>query len=549
MKTKTFKTITAIILSLVMVISIMPGFVLAADIANNPVGNTVDEIAADDLMDTNEGTVTLNNGEINHNYGTVATHNGIMSNNYGTVTKNAGEILEIFGSATVTTNESDGKIIYNNGNVGTNIGEINTNHGTVANNIGYIHSNYDTVTANSGTVENNLKGTVNGGTVINNYVYEIDITSLENVDLYGKDDLDDTYYSGNSVYVKEGAEVYVDTYDGYKFTADGAPKIVSGNATITLGDDGRYIISNITGDLKVKAETEFVPLTDFEGIPTVLYAGTSVYLDDNIVLIPENASRSGIYWEILDAGTTGAEIDDPYSAEITLKAEGTLKVIAKVDEDLPQTAISKEFTITVKDAVEPIADTFTALIAALDGDDYDKLHDAADDFRKYLDAFNSLNDEHIKKLGEKLGIESAEKTYNTILGAWFETNVIIEFKEIADIYRENPSDEIAEDLIEQYDYFFNDPNYKDSEFLADIRKFIPDIDELYNKATAKGNSSDKDKNPDKDKNSGGGTEGEKQTTSPLTGDGIGIWFALLLSSGSAVLATALYGKQKKHRDK
>ena len=194
MKTKRF---VSTLLALLLVCG-LPVSAFAAD--DNPAGTTVTEIPAGDMMYSNSGTVTNNDGAVNYNHGILTNNNNFVRENYGTVTNNYGEVNENYG--TVTTNgtlpESEtaafdanaivhfnyGTVTTNNGTVDTNFGTVTTNNGTVEDNANtveannnYIFCNNGTLKTNNGTVEHNPgtvetnNGTVNdnaGGVIINN---------------------------------------------------------------------------------------------------------------------------------------------------------------------------------------------------------------------------------------------------------------------------------------------------------------------------------------------------------------------------------------------
>ena len=186
MKTKRF---VSTLLALLLVCS-LPVSAFAAD--DNPPGTTVPEIPAGDMMYSNSGTVTNNDGAVNYNHGILTNNNNFVRENYGTVTNNYGEVNENYG--TVTTNgtlpESEtaafdanaivhfnyGTVTTNNGVVNVNGGTVTTNNGTVEDNCrtveannNYISGNNGIVETNNGTVDHN-PGTVetNNGTVNNN---------------------------------------------------------------------------------------------------------------------------------------------------------------------------------------------------------------------------------------------------------------------------------------------------------------------------------------------------------------------------------------------
>ena len=172
MKTKRFiSTLLALLL-----ICGLPVSAFAMD--NNPAGTTVTEIPAGDMMYSNSGTVTNNDGAVNYNHGILTNNNNFVRENYGTVTNNYGEVNENYG--TVTTNgtlpesetaafDANAIVHFNYGTVTTNNGVVNVNGGAVTTNNGTVEDNCRTVETNSvtGTVTNKGNGTVetNYGTV------------------------------------------------------------------------------------------------------------------------------------------------------------------------------------------------------------------------------------------------------------------------------------------------------------------------------------------------------------------------------------------------
>ena len=174
MKTKRF---ISTLLALLLVCS-LPVSAFADTVADNPAGTTVPEIPAGDMMYSNSGTVTNNDGTVTYNHGILTNNNNFVRENYGTVTNNYGEVNENYG--TVTTNgtlpesetaafDANAIVHFNYGTVTTNNGVVNVNGGTVTTNNGTVEDNGRTVETNSatGTVTNKGNGTVetNYGTV------------------------------------------------------------------------------------------------------------------------------------------------------------------------------------------------------------------------------------------------------------------------------------------------------------------------------------------------------------------------------------------------
>ena len=101
----------ALALAAVMVLG-MP--VSAMEIDENPEGETID-VAPEDTLTNNWGTVTYNNGTVSTNHGTVANNfsGGTVSNNYGTVLNNIGTVTNNYG--TVKNPTGDGRVLNNFG--------------------------------------------------------------------------------------------------------------------------------------------------------------------------------------------------------------------------------------------------------------------------------------------------------------------------------------------------------------------------------------------------------------------------------------------------
>ena len=110
MRNRTLKLL-ALALAAVMVLG-MP--VSAMEIDENPEGETID-VAPEDTLTNNWGTVTYNNGTVSTNHGTVANNfsGGTVSNNYGTVLNNIGTVTNNYG--TVKNPTGDGRVLNNFG--------------------------------------------------------------------------------------------------------------------------------------------------------------------------------------------------------------------------------------------------------------------------------------------------------------------------------------------------------------------------------------------------------------------------------------------------
>ena len=181
----------AFALAAVMVLG-MP--VSAMEIDENPEGETID-VAPEDTLTNNWGTVTYNNGTVSTNHGTVANNfsGGTVSNNYGTVLNN--------------------------------IGTVTNNYGTVKNPTG------------DGRVLNNFGGDVEGG--VDDQYYELPVP--QNFSYEGAKKSDDRWW----INFLETVTIKAD--DDYYFES---ASISEGLGTITVADDHKSCtLSNVTGSL------------------------------------------------------------------------------------------------------------------------------------------------------------------------------------------------------------------------------------------------------------------------------------------------------------
>ena len=181
----------AFALAAVMVLG-MP--VSAMEIDENPEGETID-VAPEDTLTNNWGTVTYNNGTVSTNHGTVANNfsGGTVSNNYGTVLNN--------------------------------IGTVTNNYGTEKNPTG------------DGRVLNNFGGDVEGG--VDDQYYELPVP--QNFSYEGAKKSDDRWW----INFLETVTIKAD--DDYYFES---ASISEGLGTITVADDHKSCtLSNVTGSL------------------------------------------------------------------------------------------------------------------------------------------------------------------------------------------------------------------------------------------------------------------------------------------------------------
>jgi len=557
--TKKIKQTIAFILVLSLLLLALPITAFAQNfIADNPAGVTVDEVKADELMDKNDGTVTNNNGNINHNYGTINNHNGQpLSFNYGTVEENNANVIENQEEAVVTVNndivsENYGIVKTNQNFISTNhgtvtvnsaSGTISTNRGTVADNAGTIDHNFGIVENNTGTVLKNFGGTVTGGTVTYDYVYKIDSSAAPNVLFFSTDDRPEAIENfSETVWLMKDASLKLQPSEGFTFTA--AP-VVSGG-TLTDNGDGSYTLSDITSDITLTANTEYAPVTDITDVLTSFYAGLPVDLNDTAVAVSDYNGWV-IEWEIVDAGTTGASIESTTPGLITTTAPGTLKVRAIVRFGKSESEdFTKDFTISVTDAVPVVSDIFAAVQTALKSGNMEELNTASLKFSNVLDIYNSFNEAQIIQMGEKLSLSGApDEVFSAILNDWINANVILNAHLLYQNYLLDPTEETALIFKEYYDSIFNNPEYADEDLRALVRTFIVDIDDVYADAIGRlpmidGGTPETDDGeadttaPEEDDNA---KDPEKDDI-PKTGDAspIGMWITLMLMSIAAVIA-------------
>ena len=573
------KRVLSIIIAICLTMCLMPITAFAETLLENPVGVTVPTLDEDDTIDVNYGTVTNANGNVNHNYGTIENNGGIISYNFGTVSNNKGEVLINHPEATIKTNKNsvdnsqgtittnDGyvdlnqgvlnannnSVFENKGTITTNNAEIITNRGAVTTNEGTIRDSFGTISVNNGTIENNLCGviTTNNGKVINDYKYRIDTSETVNVDFYSGDEEDSSLVCnlGSEVYIKAGAAVIIKTNQGYKFTKNGAPKIIGSSGELTDNGDGTYTLTGVTNDIKITASTEFVPVKDIKLLTPTVYAGQTFELYDAVEVKPKNANNY-ISWEIVDAGTTGAKVEAPETpGVITVYSEGTLKVKATIENGLAEDRhFTKTLTITVTDPVPEVYDAFKKVQTALSSKDIAMLKDAKNSFEPLLDIYNDFSELQLEMLGEKLGEElTANDVYQKVLDDWINVNIIVQIHNNLEEYKAAQNKTTAKAFVEYYDAIFESNGYIDTQAL--VLEFIPDIDDIYDKALAiiNGNANSQtgglaEKEPEKQPDKKPASKPNTQTTSPKTNDasrvGLAILFMITALSGVLTLKAA-----------
>ena len=78
-----------------------------------------------------------------------------------------------------------------------------------------------------------------------------------------------------------------------------------------------------------KEAEPFIPVTDIIYVPDVIMRGATMYLSD--IVVPPDATKQDINWNIKDEGTTGATIAD---GELSTKTTGKLIITATIPEGL-----------------------------------------------------------------------------------------------------------------------------------------------------------------------------------------------------------------------
>ena len=235
MKRRTI-SLLALILAAVMTLGLA---VSAAAMDDNPVEGIVD-VGPEDTMKYNQGTVSNNEGTVENNKGTVSNNDGIVENNERTVEYNDGTVENNYGIVVNnerTVKNNDGTVENNYGTVEDNYRTVGNNDGTVKNNYRTVENNEGTVKNNYGTVENNYGGSVNGGSVTNQF-YEL--PTPQNFSYT------DAKESNDKWWIKSDATVTVTANEGFYFAS--APTTTSG--TVTVKEEGKsYTLSNVTGNL------------------------------------------------------------------------------------------------------------------------------------------------------------------------------------------------------------------------------------------------------------------------------------------------------------
>ena len=528
------KRLLSMAVCLALLVACLPGTVHAM-IADNPLGDTVAEIPEDGQMDANYGTIVTNNGDVLENEAT-----GVVESN-----KNY--------------------IGYNDGTVTCNEGTVYDNYGTISCNKATVSYNHGTVTDNQGTVEYNLCGTVNGGEVLNDYAYKIDVTAAPETFLSAdSEDFEATVNVNNIEYVKSGVDLIWHPYQGLQFS--GTPTATGG--MLTKNEDGSYTISNITGDITLTAAVEFLPVSDIVEVPETGYI--DIALDLSVATVQPANANSSFTWTIVDAGTTGATIADPEYGELLATAAGTVTVKASVEDGLaPGVPFEKTFTIEIVDPVPLVIEGYKAVQNALSSKDPDKLQPAIDSFSKCLSAFNGLTETQMAALAAACNVPT-EDIFATVFVDWVTVNVLREVVKPRADFLKNPNADTAAAYIEVYEPLADDSIFEGLD--EEARAFFRDFDALYTQAKQllckhNGKTVIKGKiDPTTKKNGYTGDTHcklcdkviatgkaipkketpDKKPGNHQTGDAgaPALWLALTVISGSALLTLAYYSKKK-----
>ena len=158
-------TIVSMTMTMSSVFSAVSISAYAQDLGDNPEGNVIKVLAAEDTVRTNFGTIEINNGTIECNVSIVTENNKTITDNYGSVT-------DTDGNGNVGTNHANG-IVAGANTVDNNYGNVQ-NASTVATNYAS-----GTVTGSDTHVTDNFGTAIDVGNVENNYGTAID-SNVEN---------------------------------------------------------------------------------------------------------------------------------------------------------------------------------------------------------------------------------------------------------------------------------------------------------------------------------------------------------------------------------
>lgn len=252
------KRLLSCIMALLLVVSLLPIAAMAETPMYNPEGKTVEEIPSGDLMPSNDGTVTNNNGYVTTNgrNGTITNNgtagggrdSGHVSTNSDKIVNNYGYVCNNYG--TINYNQSGSLVEGNNSGA---IVETNAENATIKSNVGTVGKREEGQvvedSGNSGTIEEN-KGTVlinqEGGTIdVNNGVVgelvDGHVTPNDNIGNYGTVNTNNGTITTNHKLVDTNGET------GYIYANDGQVNLNKGSISHnnnTLNTNDHEVIQN-----------------------------------------------------------------------------------------------------------------------------------------------------------------------------------------------------------------------------------------------------------------------------------------------------------------
>ena len=252
------KRLLSCIMALLLVVSLLPIAAMAETPMYNPEGKTVEEIPSGDLMPSNDGTVTNNNGYVTTNgrNGTITNNgtagggrdSGHVSTNSGKIVNNYGYVCNNYG--TINYNQSGSLVEGNNSGA---IVETNAENATIKSNVGTVGKREEGQvvedSGNDGTIEEN-KGTVlinqEGGTIdVNNGVVgelvDGHVTPNDNIGNYGTVNTNNGTITTNHKLVDTNGET------GYIYANDGQVNLNKGSISHnnnTLNTNDHEVIQN-----------------------------------------------------------------------------------------------------------------------------------------------------------------------------------------------------------------------------------------------------------------------------------------------------------------
>ena len=252
------KRLLSCIMALLLVVSLLPIAAMAETPMYNPEGKTVEEIPSGDLMPSNDGTVTNNNGYVTTNgrNGTITNNgtagggrdSGHVSTNSGKIVNNYGYVCNNYG--TINYNQSGSLVEGNNSGA---IVETNAENATIKSNVGTVgkreegqvvedSGNYGTIEENKGTVLINQEGgtiDVNNGVV--GELVDGHVTPNDNIGNYGTVNTNNGTITTNHKLVDTNGET------GYIYANDGQVNLNKGSISHnnnTLNTNDHEVIQN-----------------------------------------------------------------------------------------------------------------------------------------------------------------------------------------------------------------------------------------------------------------------------------------------------------------